>query len=58
METAQQPYVRVDAAVRTWQFVRRFLDVELSGLPRGAGSPEARPRVAPMPDRRLTTCAD
>ncbi|WP_326730406.1 hypothetical protein [Streptomyces phaeochromogenes] len=58
MDTAQQPYVRDDAAVRTWQLVRRFLAVELSGPPRGAGSPEARPQVAPMPDRRLTTCAD
>ncbi|WP_328693414.1 hypothetical protein OHA74_38975 [Streptomyces phaeochromogenes] len=49
MDTAQQPYVREDAAVRTWQLVRRFLVVELSGPPRGAGSLKPDPRLPRCP---------
>ncbi|MDQ0952688.1 hypothetical protein QFZ24_006611 [Streptomyces phaeochromogenes] len=100
MDTAQQPYVRDDAAVRTWQLVRepftarawgrvayalpavpvgpavgpagrwqrglvrRCLDVERSGSPRGAGrggSPEGPGRSTgpgSSPDLRVAGCPD
>jgi hypothetical protein len=94
MDTTQQPYVRDDTAVRTWQvvrepftarawrrvayalpavpvgpagrwqrgLVRRCLDVERSGSPRGAGrggSPEGPGRsMGPgsSPDLRVAGC--